>query len=117
MEAMRSGRGAISNAPIRLAELVYNERQTALYAESLGYLNEFWEADPIFPKHELHQFGWAAILMHLLGSDDVEPFARRALEAAAKTRSQAQHHPSLGLAQDADEPLVCRLRVLVEGGV
>lgn len=116
MEAMRRGRGAVSEAPVRLARLVYEERRSDLYSECLSYLTEFWHVEPLFPQHELHQSGWAAILLHLLGRiGNARSYALRALDAAGKNRSKAAHHPSLGLAQASDQTLIRRLELIARG--
>ncbi|MFM6830584.1 MAG: tetratricopeptide repeat protein [Novosphingobium sp.] len=113
---MREDPGLVSNAPLRLARLACEQERDDIYEECLGYLVEFWDSAPIFPRHELHQFGYNAILLDLLGQhEDAIPPARRALAAAAKTRSNAANHQKLGLATAGDKALVKRLERILGG--
>jgi hypothetical protein len=108
---MRASPGLRSNAAIYLSGLVWAENRSDLYETCLGYLTDFWDPDPIFPKDELRQFGWTAILLHALGNvEDAKPPARRALAAASKTSSKAAKHPTLGLADEGDLRLIEQLR-------
>lgn len=114
IDTMKDRPGVRGHATTRLASLAYELGRSDLYEPCLGHLGDFWDPDPLFPRDELHQFGWTAVLLHALGKlADAKPPARRALAAAAKTRSNAANHRSLGLASPADRPLVKRLRQIV----
>ena len=116
IEAMRHRPGLRSNAPLLLARLVCEQSMADLYEECLQFMTEFWDPNPLFPRVELHQFGWTAILLDALGRhEDAKPSARRALGAAAKTRSNATKHRRLGLASETDQPLVRRLERIAGG--
>lgn len=112
--AMRADLGLRGSAPIKLAQLVCETKRADLYEACLEYLTEFWDKSPIFPRWELHQFGWTAVLLYTLGqTEDAKPPARRALAAAAKTRSNAANHRGLGLVNANDLPLVTRLEKII----
>lgn len=116
VESMRRSPGVQSSAPLLLARLVCEQGDTDHYEECLGLLVEFWDPNPLFPRNELHQFGWTAILLELLGKhEDAKPPARRALAAAAKTQSNAAKHRTLGLVDDSDRPMLKRLQKIVGG--
>lgn len=102
LEEMKRDRGLLGNAHFSLAELVCEINRDDLYERTLGYLTEFWDSAPLFPAHEMQQFGWTAILLDRLGqSEEAKPPARRALAAVAKQRSKAANHPTLGLVGDS----------------
>lgn len=114
IDEMRRAPSLRGDAPVRLASFVCDVGRDDLYEVSLQALTEFWDPDPLFPRNELHQFGWTAVLLALLGmTEDAKPPARRALAAAAKTKSKAANHPKLGLSQSSDGPLVARLQVIL----
>ncbi len=113
---MKREPGVRGNAPRRLASFAYEEGRTDLFEQCLDYLADFWDPNPIFPREELHQFGWTAILLHALGKlEDAQPPARRALAAAAKTQSKAANHRNLGLAQPSDRSMLKKLHQIAGG--
>lgn len=114
LEEMKRDRGLQCHAQFSLASLVYDLRRDSLYQPALEYLTEFWDSDPMFPAHEMQQFGWTAILLDRLGqSEDAKPPARRALAAAAKQRSKAANHPTLGLVGDRHSEMRTELERIV----
>ncbi|UVO51618.1 hypothetical protein M0208_14300 [Sphingomonas sp. SUN019] len=114
LDRVRVDPGLRGNAHFSFAELVWCRRMLSRYEDALTGLADFWDCNPIFPMNEFKQFGLNALLLEGLGSkDEAMPSARRALAAAAKTRSQATKHHSLGLVLDSNAEIRRALENLV----
>jgi tetratricopeptide (TPR) repeat protein len=99
-----------ANAHIEYALWAIRHRKVALYPEVLDTITEFWDHNPLFPVIEFQQFACVAIVLDALGHrDDAFEPARRALNAAAKLRSNAAKHRDLGLVGDRHKDIRNRL--------
>jgi len=116
IEVVKARPGVRGNAHLSLASLVYELKRSDLYETALGFLTDFWDANPIFPWHEFQQFGMTALLLNAAGeTKGAKAPARRALAAAAKERSNAANHRSLGLVGNAHQQMRRELEAIVGG--
>jgi tetratricopeptide (TPR) repeat protein len=101
--AMQDGK-ARGSPQFSFAALVLTLSREDLYKRALQYVEEFWDISPIFPWTEFAQNSFVARLKERLGLlDDAREAAQRALEAAAKTQSNARFHPELGLVTASEQ--------------
>lgn len=114
IEVLKKHPSVRGSAPISLARLVYGLKRSDLYEGALVHLTDFWDPNPIFPMEEFHQFGMTALLLNALGeAEGAKPPARRALAAAAKDRSNASKHRTLGLVRDRDLEIRKELEAII----
>ena len=99
-----------TNSHISLAVLVAKQRRRADYDEALQALNE-WGRLGEFPVMDFYLCAARAMICaDTEQRDDAITWARRALEAAAKTHSGYRYHTTLGLVGDQHAELVDRMR-------
>lgn len=93
--------------------------RTDLFREVLGALDEFG-GDELFPQHQYEAAALRAVVLEELGDlAAAREFARRALEAAAKTHTGLRYHPDLMLLDNPEPWLHDRITKLaaVQGPV
>jgi len=95
-----------TDAYLRLAELIVNQRMAKNYDLALAWLRKNRDR-PMFPVEHYQWNGLMAVLLFRSGDPNAKEFAVRSLQAGRSEFSGFRHHPKLGLVGQAyrDHPL------------
>ncbi len=108
-----------TTAGLEFGWMIVEQGLSHLYDEALEAIQAYAERKPgpMFPYQRYVVNAVRAIIAEERGYHEIaSELAQRALNAAAQTHSGFRYHPKVGLVQNTDNPIHCRLLEIVGGG-